>query len=87
MIENNYYLINDHLLFKYSGVGTDLNNRKIVMGLGRFVDTQYGSVTMSENPLDEIEIIPFNKIDTIQQITSIDFDDLLNDNYYNLEQI
>ena len=82
MIENNYYLINEHLLFKYSGVEIDLNNRKIVMGEGRFVNTLLGSVTLLENPLDRIEVIPFNQVKTIQLVTSIDFNEILNDSCY-----
>jgi hypothetical protein len=87
MIENNYYLINNHLLFKYSGVEIDPNNRKIVMGEGKFVDTLNGNLTMLEDPLEKIEIIPFNQVNTIQYISSIDFDELLNDSYYNYNQI
>ncbi len=87
MIENNYYLINNHLLFKYSGIEIDLNNRKMVMGEGKFVNTLYGTLTMLEDPLEKIEIIPFNQVNTIQYISSIDFDELLTETYSNYNQI
>jgi hypothetical protein len=87
MIENNYYLINNHLLFKYSGIEIDLNNRKMIMGEGKFVNTLSGNLTMIEDPLEKIEIIPFNQVNTIQYISSVDLDELLNDYYYNYEQI
>lgn len=87
MIENHYYLINNHLLFKYSGIEIDLNNRKMVMGEGKFVNTLYGTLTMLEDPIEKIEIIPFNQVNTIQYISSIDFDELLTETYSNYNQI
>lgn len=88
MILDDYYLINETYIFKYSGIGLYPNtNEDMLTGKGNIVNVRLRTLYMCDDPEEKIGIIDIKKVHSVQLLTSVDIDLLLNNPEYEYNQI